>query len=242
MPDLVVITGASGGLGAALATSIPFPAHVVDVSRSGPGRSDIEHVEADLSDPAQWSTVGAAISRLVNQHDPDRVVLIHNAGTLDPIGFAGEVDDDAYRTNVLLNSAAGQVLGHHFLKAVSGRQGRRELVMITSGASTSPYAGWSSYGAGKAALDQWVRSVGLEQADRGGTVVVAIAPGVVDTPMQAEIRETSSGNFPTVERFRDLKDRGQLVSPEDAAQRIWSLLASGIETGSVLDIRVDSPG
>lgn len=240
MKDVVIITGASSGLGAALASAVPFPAHVVDVSRSGPSADGIEHIAADLSDPTQWEPVGAEISRLVGEHDPTRVVLIHNAGTLRPIGFVGEVDDTAYRSNVLLNSAAGQVLGHHFLKAVSGRRGRHELVMITSGAATSPYAGWSAYGAGKAALDQWVRSVGLEQKERGGVNVAAVAPGVVDTPMQAEIRRTSPGDFPSVERFHDLHDDGILVSPDDAARRIWDLIESGIESGSVLDIRVDS--
>lgn len=237
MPDLVVITGASSGLGAALAASVPFPAHVVDVSRSGPTGEDIEHISADLSDPSEWGRVGGEITRLVDQYDPSRAVLIHSAGTLTPIGFAGEVDDRAYQTNVLLNSAAGQMLGHHFLRAVAGRPGRHELVMITSGAATSPYAGWSAYGAGKAALDQWVRNVGLEQMERGGVVVAAIAPGVVDTSMQAEIRETPSDDFPTVGRFHDLYRDSQLVSTTFAAKRIWGLIESGLDPGSVLDLR-----
>lgn len=240
MTDLVVITGASSGLGAALAAAVPFPAHIVDVSRSGPVNDGIEHIPADLGDPTHWAKLGSGFARLVAKHDPARVVMIHNAGTLTPIGFAGEVDDEAYQDNVLLNSAAGQVIGHHFLKAVAGRSGRHELIMITSGAARSPYAGWSAYGAGKAALDQWARTVGLEQTERGGAIVAAIAPGVVDTPMQAKIRETSRGDFPTVDRFHDLHSEGHLVSPEEAAGRIWALIESGIESGSVLDSRVDS--
>lgn len=237
MTDLVIITGASSGLGAALAAAVPFPAHVVDVSRSGSAAPGVIHLPADLSDSGEWPRVGAAISMLFEQLDPDRAVMIHNAGTLTPIGFAGEVDDNTYLSNVLLNSAAGQVLGHLFLKAVSSRPGRHALIMVTSGAATSPYAGWSAYGAGKAALDQWVRSVGLEQTERDGVSVAAIAPGVVDTPMQAEIRETSAEDFPTVGRFHGFHDDGILVDPEDAAARIWEIIESGIETGSVLDIR-----
>lgn len=242
MTDLVIITGASSGLGAALAAAVPFPARTISVSRRRPADDGLDHVSADLSDPNEWARVGAEMSRLVDQLDPFRVVLIHNAGTLTPIGFAGEVEDGSYESNVLLNSAAGQVLGHQFLKAVSGRTGRHELIMITSGAATSPFAGWSAYGAGKAALDQWVRTVGLEQARRGGVTVAAIAPGVVDTPMQGEIRETSLADFPTVGRFHEFHDDRILVSPEDTAERIWALIESGIETGAVLDIRVDSPG
>ena len=152
------------------------------------------------------------------------------------------MEDGPYQSNVLLNSAAGQVLGHYFLKAVSGRTGRHELIMITSGAATAPFAGWSAYGAGKAALEQWVRTVGLEQAGRGRAIVAAIAPGVVDTPMQSEIRGTSRSDFPTVGHFHELHDDGILVSPDNAAQRIWATVESGIESGAVLDMRVDSTG
>ena len=238
MTDLVVITGASSGLGLALAQSVPFPAHVVDVSRSGPPQgADIDHFPADLSQPGDWASVGDEIQRLVTEQDPQRAVMIHVAGTLTPIGFAGEVDTLAYTSNVLINSAAGQVLGHHFLNAVAGRHGTNDLVMISSGAATSVYAGWSSYGAGKAALDQWVRNVGAEQRERGGVRVSAIAPGVIATSMQEQIRSTPERDFPGVERFHDLHEEGVLVEPEVAARRIWDAVEAGIETGSVLDVR-----
>lgn len=238
MSDLVIITGGSGGLGLALAETVPFPAKVVDVSRSGPPEGDdIEHFAADLSRPGEWDRVGEHVAELVEENDPDRIVFIHAAGTLTPIGFAGEVDTGAYAANVVLNSAAGQVLGHLFLQAVAGRDATIDLVMISSGAASSVYAGWSSYGAGKAALDQWVRNVGLEQKQRGGVRVSAIAPGVVATGMQRQIRETPPDDFPKVERFHDLHDEGDLVEPETAATRIWAAIEDGIEPGSVIDVR-----
>ena len=237
MSDLVVITGASSGLGLALARSVPFTAKVVDVSRSGPPDREIEHIAADLSDPSSWPEVGSRIAGLIDAHQPERAVLIHAAGTLSPIGFAGEVETDAYVRNVMLNSVSGQVLGHLFLQAVRKLSGRFDLVMISSGAATSPYAGWSSYGAGKAALDQWVRNVGAEQRTRGDVRVSSVAPGVLATPMQARIRETPEHDFPKVERFHSLHDDGVLVAPEDAAERIWAAIERGIETGSVIDIR-----
>lgn len=237
MTDLVIITGASSGLGLALARSVPFPATVVDVSRSGPSDDAIEHLTADLSDPYSWAAVGAEMRRRVADQEPRRAVFIHAAGTLTPIGFAGEVDSDAYAANVILNSAAGQVLGHLFLDAVRDRSGIFDIVMITSGAATGVYPGWSSYGAGKAALDQWVRNVGSEQRERGGVRVSAIAPGVVATAMQEEIRGMSERDFPRVERFHDLHEEGRLAAPEEAARRIWDAIEGGIETGSVIDVR-----
>ncbi|HUF14898.1 MAG TPA: SDR family NAD(P)-dependent oxidoreductase [Acidimicrobiia bacterium] len=238
MTDLVVITGASSGLGLALARSTPFPAVVVDISRSGPpGDEPIEHYRADLADPAHWAGVGSHLRSLLSRHGPARAVFIHAAGTLTPIGFAGEVETGAYTENVLLNSAAGQVLGHAFLEAVRDREGVFDLIQVTSGAARSVYPGWSSYGAGKAAIDQWVRIAGAEQKSRGGVRVAAIAPGVMATAMQSEIRETEERDFPRVERFHDLLHEGRLVEPEEAARRIWEAIEEGLEPGAVIDIR-----
>lgn len=234
----MIISGASSGLGLALAESIPFPARVVDISRSGPTKgSSIEHIAADLADVGSWGEVSNRIAAIIEDEQPDRAVFIHAAGTLNPIGFAGEVDFDPYVSNVVLNSAAGQILGHSFLSAVRGRSGIHDLVMISSGAASNDYPGWSAYGAGKAALDQWVRYVGAEQKLRGGVRVVAIAPGVMNTEMQAEIRSMSEDEFPRVQRFRDLHQEDKLVDPEDAARRLWDAVESGLAPGTVLDLR-----
>lgn len=237
MPDLVFITGASSGLGDALAHTVPFPAEVVDISRSGPSDDSISHIAADLSDPTSWPEVGAAMARMMEASDPGRAMLIHAAGTLNPIGFVGEVDGDAYASNVVLNSASGQVLGHFFLEAVRDRAGDHLVVMISSGAATSVYPGWSSYGASKAALDHWVRHVGAEQRVRGGARALAIAPGVIATSMQSQIRDTPETDFPKVDRFHELHEQGRLASPEEAAAKVWRAIESDVETGSVVDVR-----
>ncbi len=238
MAGLVIITGGSSGLGLAIARAVPFESRIVDVSRSGPpSNQPFEHLSVDLADPGEWHRGVDAIASLVDETDPDRSVFVHCAGTLTPIGFAGDVDTVAYRRNVLLNSAVGQVLGHAFLGALSGRPGTHDLVMISSGAASSVYPGWSAYSAGKAALDQWVRTVGAEQRRRGGVRVSAIAPGVVATAMQEEIRNTDEADFPDVARFRSLEEEGRLVSPEVAASRFWLVVEEGLESGSVIDLR-----
>jgi benzil reductase ((S)-benzoin forming) len=237
MATLTIVTGASAGLGRALLRAAPA-GHRVDVSRSGPPPEADEHLTADLADPASWAVVGAAFERFATRTDLERIVLIHNAGTLEPIGFAGEVDADAYTANVLLNSAAPQVLGHRFLAAVQELDLRRELVQLSSGAARTAYPGWSSDGAAKAAVDQWVRSVGEEQQRRGGVRVLSIAPGVVATGMQELIRTTDERDLPNVARFHELHDQGQLEDPDDVAARLWRLLDEDDDaSGSVLDLR-----
>lgn len=235
--SLVWISGASSGIGAALAASVPYPgARLIDISRSG-GASGAEHLRADLADPSSWAAVEAHLVAQLDGFTGSRAVFIHSAGTLDPMGFAGAVDSAAYRTNVLLNSAAPQALGHAFLKAVAGADCRAHLVLLSSGAATRPYAGWSSYCAAKAAVDQWVRAVGLEQGPDGCTVL-AVAPGVVATGMQELIRATDEAAFPAKQKFVDLHASGGLTDPADAARGIWALLErDDLDNGAVVDLR-----
>jgi benzil reductase ((S)-benzoin forming) len=235
---LVFVSGASSGIGLAMARSVPYPgARVIDISRRG--AKGIEHFPADLAEPGEWDRVAQLFATEMKGFAGERVVFVHSAGTLDPIGFAGEVDAATYAREVLLNSAAPQVLGDAFLRAAAGTAAPCTLLVVTSGAATSVYEGWSAYGAGKAAVDQWVRTAGAEQKRRGGRCrVLAVAPGVIETAMQEQIRAMTEENFPVVERFRELHRAGALRDAADAARDLWALvLKDTFPNGAVLDLR-----
>jgi benzil reductase ((S)-benzoin forming) len=234
---LVFVSGGSSGIGLALARGVPWPdARVIDISRRGaPG---IEHFRADLADPASWLQVAALFARELAGFAGERAVFVHSAGTLSPIGFAGEVDPAAYTRQVLVNSASIQVLGDAFLRAARETRARCTLLNIGSGAAQNVYEGWSAYCAGKAAADHWVRTVGAEQARRGGRCrVMSVAPGVVATAMQEEIRATPEREFPAVARFQELHEDGALREPDQVARELWALVESDPENGAVLDLR-----
>jgi NAD(P)-dependent dehydrogenase (short-subunit alcohol dehydrogenase family) len=238
MPShLVFVTGASSGIGRALVRAVPWrSARVVDISRRG--GAGVEHLRADLADPAAWPAVAAFFADAMKGFDGEGVYCIHCAGTLDPMGFAGEVDARGYARQVLLNSAAPQVVGDAFLRAARETRAPCTLLLISSGAASHAYEGWSAYCAGKAAVDHWVRTVGAEQSRRGGRIrVAAVAPGIVETAMQVRIRATAERDFPDVERFRALHAEGALKTPDEAARELWALLRAGLENGSVLDLR-----
>ncbi|MFP8877961.1 MAG: SDR family NAD(P)-dependent oxidoreductase, partial [Myxococcota bacterium] len=231
-------SGASSGIGAALNRAVPFQsARVINISRR-PVDGCI-HFYADLSDPASWATVAELFERETKGFGGERVVFIHSAGTLEPIGFAGEVCPDSYTRQVLLNSASPQVLGEAFVRASHATEALCQMLIIGSGAAANLYPGWSAYGPGKAAANQWVRTVGAEQHSRGGNCqVVSIAPGIVATPMQEQIRTVSAHEFPDVVDFIGYCERGELSDPDAVAVELWGLLRGDeLENGSVLDLR-----
>ena len=237
MSTLIFLSGASSGIGLAMARSVPFAgARVIDISRRG--AAGLEHFAADLAEPASWGGVADLFAKEMAGFEGERVVFVHSAGTLEPMGFAGEVDAEGYARQVLLNAAAPQVLGDAFLRAARGTEAPCTLLFIGSGAASSVYEGWSAYCAGKAAVDHWVRTVGAEQERRGGSCrVLSVAPGVVETAMQEQIRSMTEEAFPQVERFRELHRQGALRDPEDAARDLWALVSEERPNGSVLDLR-----
>jgi benzil reductase ((S)-benzoin forming) len=154
------------------------------------------------------------------------------------MGFAGEVDLGGYTRQVLLNAAAPQVLGAAFLQAARGTQAPCTLLNIGSGAAHNVYEGWSAYCGGKAAADHWVRTAGAEQERRGGRCrLISIAPGVVATPMQEEIRATPGEHFPQRERFEALHRDGSLREPAEVARELWALRDRDLANGAVIDLR-----
>lgn len=235
--SLLIVTGASSGIGRAVAEVAAAEGwEVASCSRRpGPGR----HLPADLSDPAEWPRVAQWFDELVRERAWSRIGFVHAAATLEPIGFAGEVDAAAYAANVVLNSASPQVLGDAFLRSMASVEAPGVLIQISSGAATNARAGWTSYGAAKAAVDQWVRAAGLEQEARGGRVrVLSVAPGVVATDMQARIRATPDRDFPGVARFVQLHEQGQLRDPRAVARQLLALATDdGVANGAVLDLR-----
>ncbi len=223
---LAIVTGTTRGIGAGVAAAALASGATLAACnrREQPGD---HHLTADLADSSSWGQFDTWINALIEKVRPARLVAVHNAATLTPIGFAGEVDPDAYTTNVLLNSAAPQVVGDAVLRAARTHQIPTVLAQISSGAAESPYSGWSSYCAAKAAVEMWVRVAGAEVDERGDDIrICAIRPGVVATGMQAEIRSSSLTAFPDVARFQELHANEHLRDPATVGSTIWSAVST----------------
>ena len=233
---LIWVTGASQGIGKALIQAVPWQeARVIGASRS-PGPASV-HLAADLADPVGWDMLEASFHRELASFPGGRVVFVHAAGAIGPVGFAGETDPRDYRKSVLLNAAAPLILGEAFLRAGRHLRCRRQLVLLSSGAARRAYPGVAAYGAAKAAVDQWVRTVGNEQTRRGEAQVISVNPGRVATAMHEQLRATQHDQLPDRREFIRLHEEGLLRNPRDVARKLWSLLDDeGITSGQVLDL------
>lgn len=234
---LVILTGGSRGIGLALVRQYLASGHaLIEFSRSAPHA--FSH-QVDLADPlAARSVIHAALAG-VNDKSIESIQVIGNAGVLEPIGPAAFKDPAA----VLANLNAGFVSSIVFFNEVVARFQHlavpKRIANISSGAADKGYAGWSLYCAAKAGLENFIRSLALEQAAMLHPFVpVNILPGVVDTGMQGQIRASGSGDFPARERFVRLHQDGALASPEDVARRVRAILAGEqLEPGARLDVR-----
>ena len=221
------ITGASKGIGKAIAEELLKDENncVIGVSRS----SSIQHKHY-RHQPMDFSDIPAVEHNLhkvfVPYKDAERLVLINNAGVLGDIGYMGEgMPNERFEFVFDVNVIVPAMLMNSFLQIYQSVQCPKVIVNISSGAGKYPVDGWASYCASKAALDMLSLTVQQEQHVRAsGVRVYALSPGVVDTAMQENIRESDVEKFSNVQRFRDYKEQGELATPEEVGRKIvWFL-------------------
>ena len=112
-----------------------------------------------------------------------------------------------------------------FLAATEDWTLPRKVLNISSGLGRRAMASQASYCTAKAGMDQFSSCVALEEAAKPhGARIVSLAPGVIDTEMQLQLRSAQSGDFPDVDRFAQLHAAGQLTSAQDAAARVLAWL------------------
>jgi benzil reductase ((S)-benzoin forming) len=247
---LFIVTGASRGIGKALLHRLMRPGYRLYGIARGEGDAslaeeaarqgaELRWIRCDLSETERLAAIIAQIGDEVRAGDFDTAFLINNAGTLEPMGPVESADGAAIARGVAVNLIAPMVLTAAFLRLTKGWKADRRVLNVSSGAGKKPYEGWSVYCATKAGLDMFTRCAGMEQEDEAdGVRILSVAPGVVDTQMQHEIRVASPDRFRQRERFVRLKETGGLASPDEVAGRLLQVLfADRHPTGSVLDIR-----
>ncbi len=218
-----IVTGTSRGLGKEIALQLlELGWKVTGISRNQSiEHENYIHVSADLSDSNCVNDLSLGIIL-----DAEEYMLFHNAGMLGEIGYVGEISDDLIQKGFQLNLITPSILTNQFLQETQHK--KRTVVAITSGASKNQYDGWGMYCSSKAGLDAYFAVVMKEVELRNdqNTRIYSIAPGVVDTSMQEQIRRSDKHSFSNLARFTELKELNQLDSAENVAKKITSFLQS----------------
>jgi len=248
LPDLAgvvaVVTGASRGIGAHLARDFAARGMRLGLcARSAPTLADdgdrVFARQLDVADADRVEEFARGVEERLGRID----LWINNAGVLGPIAPLRRADVAEWHRHIDVNVAgifhgSRAYIRHLRRLGAAGRGGI--LVNISSGAARRPYAGWSAYSAGKAAVDMLTRCVAIEEADIE-LRAYAVAPGIVNTAMQEQIRAASPADFPEQPRFLELARDDLFSSPTFVAARLLELAFDPDRRPDPSQVAVDLP-
>lgn len=234
-PHLYILTGSSRGMGLALARALLQPGHrLLCISRRENAQlatwaqeagGTLEQWPLDLAHSLEAATrlrqwLGQPGLRCAS------ATLINNAGVIPQIAPLSALDPADLAQALRVDLEAPMALSAAFLAATERWDVPRRILNISSGLGRRPMASQATYCAAKAGMDHYTRCLALEEARKpNGARVCSLAPGVIDTDMQVQLRGADAAAFPDRARFEQLKRGDQLDSPEQAARKILGYLA-----------------
>ncbi len=197
MPDLtgqvVIVTGASRGIGAASAEALASAgAAVMLTARDQEQMAGVAHriakaggrAESVVCDVADWASVESLVAETMRRLGP-ATALVNNAGVVEPIARLEQAEPEAWARNIRINLVGA----FHAIRAVlpvMRAAGQGTIINVSSGAALRPLEGWSAYCAAKAGLAMLTQAIALEAVP--GLRVFGFQPGTTDTDMQVTIR------------------------------------------------------
>lgn len=237
---LYILTGASKGMGRAIAEQILDKSNniLLSISRSPINADNLKlasgaKFEHWCHDLAQAQSLAQRlekwlISLNMNQTgDFASAHLINNAALIPPVAPLSQTDPNALIEALRVGLEAPMLLSRAFLRGTANWSCPKKLLNISSGLGRRPMASQATYCAVKAGLDNFSHSLALEEALKpNGAKVCSLAPGVIDTGMQLQLRSSAPEDFPDVGRFIDLHVKGLLTSPKEAATQVLSYLSA----------------
>ncbi|MCJ1316912.1 hypothetical protein MMC15_002233 [Xylographa vitiligo] len=216
MPKTIIITGASRGIGQAIARYLLQQGNnVVILARSEKPLLELQaqhpkQVRALVGDMANFDLAVEAVE-LTKREFGEIDGLIINHGTLTPVTQVVDSNPENWKHNFDVNFFSAVALARAAIPEL--RENNGCIIFTSSGAAARPYSTWGAYGASKAALNHLGMTIGVEEPN---ITTLSIAPGVVDTEMQRELRDVHSSLMTEEDaaRFLTLHKDGGLLKPE----------------------------
>ncbi|KZT13690.1 short-chain dehydrogenase [Acidovorax sp. GW101-3H11] len=250
---LYLLTGASRGMGLAMAQQLLKSGNtLICIARSTnpdlaaeakAAGATLEQWQQDLSQGEQAAHQLQAWLQAQGPQAFASATLINNAGVIPriaPLSASANPQDLADLAHALrVGLEAPMQLTAAFLGATDAWTVPRKVLNISSGLGRRAMASQAAYCAAKAGMDHFTRCVALDEALKPhGAKVCSLAPGVIDTDMQVQLRGADPAAFPDRQNFANLKTGGQLTSPADAATRVLAWLErADFGTNPVADVR-----
>ena len=234
---LTILTGASRGLGLAMAHQLLSPGHTLLCISRHQSEALAEKADALGVVLIQWTedlAQGSQVSRRLAQwllsqsgNSFADATLINNAAALPQVLPLSAADVDDLARTLRVGLEAPMQLTAVFLQATQSWPGQRKVLNISSGLGRSAMASQAAYCAVKAGMDHFTRCLSLDEALKvKGAKVCSLAPGVIDTDMQVQLRGAKATDFPNLGNFVSLKSNGQLSSPDESARSVLAYLAN----------------
>jgi NAD(P)-dependent dehydrogenase (short-subunit alcohol dehydrogenase family) len=246
---LTILTGGSRGMGLAMAQQLLSAGHdLLCISRkpneelAAQAQRSGARLEQWPQDLARAETAAARLETWLQAQDLGgiaSVTLINNAGLIPRIAAMDQVPAGQLAEAMRVDLEAPMLLTGAFLRATAEWTVPRKVLNISSGLGRRAMAAQAAYCAAKAGMDHFSRCVALEQAPlSNGARICSLAPGVIDTDMQVQLRSAPASEFPDRGNFVGLKEKGILSSPEDAAARVLAYLnRADFGSNVVADVR-----
>jgi NAD(P)-dependent dehydrogenase (short-subunit alcohol dehydrogenase family) len=238
MQRVVIITGASRGIGAAAARVFAAGGwRVALLARTGHEIAAIAEeagggamaLTCDVGDWGQMQAAVAAVRARCGRID----ALVNNAGRIDPIARLAEADPAEFAAGVAAN-LTGVFHGMRAVLPVMRAQGEGTILTVSSGAASTPYEGWGAYCAAKAGAAMLTRQAHLEEAGHG-LRIMGLSPGTVATDMQVRIRASGVND---VSRL----DPAVHIPPEWPARALLWMCGSAADPWLGQEIRLRDEG
>ncbi|KTD71167.1 MULTISPECIES: SDR family NAD(P)-dependent oxidoreductase [Legionella] len=223
MSQIAMITGASSGIGQALTLELVSQGvTVIAIARNNTELLKLKdkHSEKIRIIPADITT-DESLKRIVNEIKNLKInYLIHNAGTISPLGSLHQAAADDIKKIIETNLIAPILLTQSVLPYFSTKDGR--ILNITSVAGETAVLGAGAYCISKSALNMWTRVLQIELPH--GIVATDVIPGEVDTGMQKNLRECPVEQFPLAVEFQEAYQEKTLISPAVCAEFLAFIL------------------
>jgi len=231
---LTILTGGSRGMGLAMGRQLLAKGHtVLSIARSSssalaaaaPTPDQLIQWEQDLGDTDAAAQRLGDWLRSLKATDWASITLINNAGVIPQIAPLSDLATPDLRNALRVGLEAPMALTGVFLGTTGSWTVPKKVLNVSSGLGRRPMASQAAYCTAKAGMDAYARCVALEEAHKPhGAKIVSLAPGVIDTDMQVQLRSADAGAFPDVGNFKGLHEGGKLSSPEEAAAKVLGWL------------------